>query len=102
MVASPWPIRNMVWAGNPVFPLAMRTLGKAHFTDDQVERFERAHRAVPSQASVGARLAAGVEEILADWRFGWLLIPLGVVGYFIKANFSLQELVDRIAGMVEA
>jgi CheY-like chemotaxis protein len=27
---------------------------------------------------------------------------LGVVGYFIKANFSLQELVDRIAKMVEA
>ncbi len=26
---------------------------------------------------------------------------LGVVGYFIKANFSLQELVDRIAEMVE-
>ncbi len=26
---------------------------------------------------------------------------LGVVGYFIKANFSLQELVDRIAAMVE-
>ncbi len=27
---------------------------------------------------------------------------LGVIGYFIKANFSLQELVDRIAEMVEA
>lgn len=27
---------------------------------------------------------------------------LGVVGYFIKANFSLQELVDKIAAIVEA
>jgi len=72
---SPWLIRNTVWAGNPVFPLAMRQLGHAHFTPEQVERFERAHRALENQTSIPSRLRAFSHEILIDWRFGWLLLP---------------------------
>jgi len=55
---SPWLIRNTIWTGNPVFPLAMRQLGRAHFTPEQVERFERAHRALENQKSISARLRA--------------------------------------------
>jgi hypothetical protein len=81
---SPWLIRNAVWAGNPVFPLAMRQLGHAHFTPEQVERFERAHRAVPQQSSIAARLAAFWSEIVADWRFGWLLLPMALISVAIN------------------
>src|SRR5450432_2966589 len=42
LVFSPWLIRNVVWARNPIFPLAMKTIGQSHFSDEQVERFERA------------------------------------------------------------
>src|SRR5204863_10181199 len=68
-----------IWAGNPVFPLAMRQLGHAHFTPEQVERFERAHRAPENEKSVPSRLKAFSQEILIDWRFGWLLIPFSAV-----------------------
>ena len=77
---SPWLIRNTIWTGNPVFPLAMRQLGRAHFTPEQVERFEQAHRAPENQRSAAGRLGAFWREILTDWRFGWLLIPLALVG----------------------
>ncbi|HEV8292534.1 MAG TPA: hypothetical protein VGP94_11455, partial [Tepidisphaeraceae bacterium] len=75
---SPWLIRNTIWAGNPVFPLAMRQLGHAHFAAEQVERFERAHRAPENETSISSRLRAFFHEILMDWRFGWILIPLAV------------------------
>jgi hypothetical protein len=76
IIFSPWLIRNAAWAGNPVFPLAMRQLGRAHFTEEQVERFARAHRAPENQAGVGERLLAGWREVLNNWQFAWAAIPL--------------------------
>jgi hypothetical protein len=73
---SPWLIRNALWASNPVFPLAMRQLGQAHFTQEQVERFERAHRAPVNQSGMSDRFIALWKEVLVDWRFGWVLIPM--------------------------
>src|SRR6185503_3603741 len=32
LVFSPWLIRNLVWAKNPVFPEAMSLLGHGHFS----------------------------------------------------------------------
>jgi len=75
---SPWLIRNLVWAGNPVFPEAANVLGKAHFSDEQVVRWTKAHSPPPSQSSLGARIKAASDQILLDWRFGYLLVPLSV------------------------
>ncbi|HEY7120445.1 MAG TPA: hypothetical protein VH475_27925, partial [Tepidisphaeraceae bacterium] len=55
-VASPWYVRNAVWTRNPVFPLAMNTLGRAHFDEVQVERFRIAHSPPPAERPLGARL----------------------------------------------
>ena len=43
IVLSPWLIRNFAWAGNPLFPIAMKTLGQDHFSNVQVQRFITAH-----------------------------------------------------------
>jgi hypothetical protein len=76
---SPWLIRNWVWAGNPVFPEAMPLLGRAHFSGEQAERWQRAHSARPDQKPVYARLVAAGREILINWRFGFVLFPLAVI-----------------------
>jgi hypothetical protein len=74
---SPWLIRNTIWCGNPVFPEGTAIFGKAHFTDVQQERWKRAHAAQPNQQSIGGRLAAFGNEVLGNWQFGYVLVPLG-------------------------
>jgi hypothetical protein len=71
---SPWLIRNTIWAGNPVFPLAMRQLGHAHFTPEQIERFE-AHRAAEESGCASLPPSASITRFSSDWRFAWLLLP---------------------------
>ena len=80
---APWALRNLAWAGNPVFPEAARLFGRAHFTEVQVERWERAHSPRPDQRPVSARLAALGTQVVADWRFGYLPPALGVVAVVI-------------------
>ena len=73
---APWLVRNAVWTGNPVFPLAMRLLGRAHFDQVQMERFERAHSAPADCTSVSARLAAFMRRVVLDWQYGYALLPI--------------------------
>jgi hypothetical protein len=76
---SPWLVRNSAWAGNPVFPEAMPLLGAAHFSPAQVDRWERAHKPTPAQASAGSRFRAFANQVLLSWQFGYVLLPLAVV-----------------------
>jgi 4-amino-4-deoxy-L-arabinose transferase-like glycosyltransferase len=98
LIFSPWLVRNAVWAGNPVFPLEMRRLGRAHFTEEQVERFERAHRAAPDAASLPARLSRFWREIFIGWQFGWLLIPLAIFGAIL--NIRRPEVLFLILSII--
>jgi hypothetical protein len=77
-VFSPWLIRNLVWIGNPVFPEATSILGKAYFSDEQVVRWNRAHTPPPAQQSIAARVKAAKDQILLDWRFAYVLLPLSI------------------------
>ena len=77
---SPWLVRNVAWAGNPVFPEATSVLGRAHFTDVQAERWRRAHAPPPEQRPISARASAFGAEVLGNWRFGYLVVPLSVAG----------------------
>jgi hypothetical protein len=76
---TPWLMRNAVWAGNPVFPEAVPALGRAHFTAQQVERWQRAHKPPAAQAAPSQRLHAFIDEVLGSWRFGFVLVPLAFV-----------------------
>ncbi|MFI5380623.1 MAG: hypothetical protein ACHRHE_15100 [Tepidisphaerales bacterium] len=75
-VFSPWLVRNLAWTGNPVFPEAMRLLGRAHFSENQVERWEAEHSAHAGQRSAPARLKAFWREVVVDGRYGYVLWPM--------------------------
>ena len=70
---SPWLLRTFLWAGNPVFPEAMNLFGRAHFTAVQVERWRRAY--LPTTP----RLTGLFEQIIADWRYGYILIAVALI-----------------------
>ena len=99
LVFSPWLARNTAWTGNPVFPLEMKLLGQGHFDDDQVDRFDRAHRVRDVDSSVPARLNLAWRGLI-DWQYAWFFMPLAVAalvllarrpaGQFLLLAFALQ------------
>ena len=82
-VLAPWLIRNQVWAGNPLFPNAMAQLGQAHFSDTQVERWERAHQPAADHASWSGRATRVATELLINWRFNYVVFPLAFLAAFM-------------------
>ena len=76
---APWLVRTWLWAGNPVFP-ELPQLGHSYFSDVQVERWRHAHAPRPDQRAIGARLKAGWVEVIGNWQFGFLLVPLAIIG----------------------
>jgi hypothetical protein len=78
VVVSPWLMRNLAWAGNPVFPEATDLFGRGHFSEAQAERWRRAHAPREDQRALTARLDAFAKQVLADWRFGYLPLPLAI------------------------
>jgi hypothetical protein len=76
---SPWLIRNAVWTGNPVFPEAAKVLGRAHFSEVQVQRWHQAnHLPRPEQRTVAGRLRAVRDELLGSSYFGYAIWPLAL------------------------
>ncbi|HTL30410.1 MAG TPA: glycosyltransferase family 39 protein, partial [Tepidisphaeraceae bacterium] len=78
VVFSPWLIRNIAWTGNPAFPEGMSIFGRGHFSEDQVERWSRAHSPTEQQRSIGARVTAFVDQIVTDSSYAWLLLPMAI------------------------
>jgi 4-amino-4-deoxy-L-arabinose transferase-like glycosyltransferase len=76
---APWLIRNVVWVGNPVFPLAMSTLGRGHFDEGQVERFRIAHAPPAKEQPMAARVGRAYAVIFGDWQYGYLCWPICAV-----------------------
>ena len=73
---SPWLIKNIINCGNPVFPLAARQLGQSDWTDDQVERWQRATRPSPQDAPWPARLRKLGRELVSPMHYGGLCLPV--------------------------
>ena len=82
LVFSPWLIRNFIWTHNPVFPEAMSIFGRAHFTPEQAERWHLAYVPRPDQRSIDGRLKAAWEQIAADWRYGFVILPAGLFAFW--------------------
>jgi hypothetical protein len=53
----------------------MPLLGHAHFSPDQVTRWQQAYVPPPSQRSLPSRLTTAWRQIFADPRYGYLLFP---------------------------
>ena len=79
LVVSPWLVRNVAWAGNPLWPVGMSVLGRDHFSPGQVERFRVAHSPRPDQRSVDARLGVLWRDVLGHWQYGFVLLPAGAL-----------------------
>jgi len=77
---SPWLIRNFASTGNPVFPESTALFGKAHWSDAQVERWQRAnHLPAAKYRSLSGRLSEGWNQVLADRRYALSVIVVAVV-----------------------
>lgn len=96
---SPWLIRNAVWTNNPVFPEAMEVFGRGDFTEMQQERWRRAHAPPPPQATILNRIRAVDAQILRDWRYGYVLLPLGVAGLILARSRRARFLLITLAIM---
>lgn len=76
---SPWLIRNIAWSGNPVFPQGMMMFGRGHFSIEQAQRWMAAHDPAPTDRSPAQRVAAAGREIVRNFRYGYVLLPLALV-----------------------
>ena len=101
IIFLPWLIRNVVWTGNPVFPLMTRVFGRATFTADQIERYELAHQPPPAERALSARLSAAFHRVLADPQFGyafpWLTGVAVIVLIVRRASFFLVAMLLAMA-----
>lgn len=98
-VLSPWLLRNTAWCGNPVFPIAARQLGQDHWSDEQVQRWQAAHRAKPEpdqvspdQSALPQRLKSLAVELISPSRYGFaVLLALAVILAGIKKPLTAIE-----------
>jgi hypothetical protein len=77
---SPWLLKNLAWTGNPVFPEATTLFPHPDWTPTQIDRWTRAnHLPRPDQQNLPGEITAAWTQVLADWRFGFTLIPLSLL-----------------------
>jgi hypothetical protein len=75
----------MAWSGgNPVFPETNAVFKSTRFSAAQNQRWEQAHAPRPHQKSIGMRLRAAKDQIFVDWRYGHVLLPVGLIALFIS------------------
>lgn len=72
---APWLIKNAVYTGNPVFPLARSVFPERPdvWTPDGAARWHEGHLPDPDHRSVSGRLSAISDEVIHRGRFGWVL-----------------------------
>ena len=100
VVLSPWLIRNLVWAHNPIFPLAMNLLGRAHFSLEQVERFRVAHSPRPDQAGLLVRVKILWTGVLAHWQYGFVLLPVGAIAAVRRTRASAFLCINAVVVLI--
>jgi hypothetical protein len=70
LVFSPWMVKNVVYTGNPIFPLGYEVLGGRGWTDELATRWDRGHSPLPHQSSASARGKEFVKQVVASRYFG--------------------------------
>jgi hypothetical protein len=110
LAVGPWLVRNIVWTGNPVYPLAYSIFGGTDWSPKQAEQFARHHQ--PADFSLN-NLARYVHEIPmdSDWQsplvFGFAPLALfrsrrraagglwSLVAFLFLAFWLLTHRLDR-------
>jgi hypothetical protein len=107
---GPWLIRNAVWTGNPVFPLAYQVFGGTGWSAERAERFTRAHRSTDFSLATIARYLGSIptvddwEQILgeiparSDWQSAlvFAFAPLALLGGCRRRAIGLWLLVGYL------
>jgi hypothetical protein len=93
LALSPWLVKDWLWSGNPVFPEAMSVLGSDGFSAVQVQRWQQAYQPDPKYRTPHGQIRAIWYEVLADWRYGYIMFPLaGVAWYLARGRRSMRFL----------
>jgi hypothetical protein len=100
LVVSPWLLRNIVWAHNPIYPVAMSALGSDGMSPDQVIRFRIAHSPTITQQSPTHRLGVFWREVLFHWQYGWLILPAGLAALAVRWRDRKTILIFGTAAVV--
>jgi len=79
VIFSPWLIKNVCYRSNPIFPLAAKQLGQDNWNEQQVDRWNRAHRASEELTAGPMRLRALGRELIDPGRYGTGVIIAVVV-----------------------
>ncbi len=72
ITAGPWFCKNIVLAGNPVYPLAAKWLGGKTMTTEKIEQWNRAH--APGPVNLRA-LPSGLDSFSWRWYLQSPLLP---------------------------
>ena len=100
LVVGPWLVRNVAWAGNPLWPVGMSVLGRDHFSAAQVERFRAAHSPPPAERSPAGRAGVAWRDVLAHWQFGYVLLPAAVAAAAVRWRDRQTWLLVVVGGVV--
>ncbi len=79
LVLGLWWIRNMVWTGNPLFPMLADQLGSGHWTADQATRWAAAHR----PPDLARWLGRFVDQLVGHFQFAMAVVPAAIVGLMV-------------------
>lgn len=79
---SPWLTRNFRIAGNPVFPLAHRTLGyhAGLWNETLARRWDQAHAPAASERSLPSRFARLWDRIVVEPNYGPTIFVIALLG----------------------
>jgi 4-amino-4-deoxy-L-arabinose transferase-like glycosyltransferase len=78
---GPWLVRNAVWTGNPVYPLAYSIFGGTNWSPEKAAKFAAGHRSTDFSLGSVARYVVEI-PVLSDWQSGLVFalapIPIAV------------------------
>ncbi|WP_419193264.1 ArnT family glycosyltransferase [Kolteria novifilia] len=97
--AGPWFLRNLLWTGNPVYPLLFELFGVGEWTAADAEKFSKGHR--PGNYQVGSLIQSAREVLIeSDWQSAlvFAFAPLAFLHRDRRKALSLWLLVLGLFG----
>ncbi|MFO0939485.1 MAG: hypothetical protein U0930_01830 [Pirellulales bacterium] len=87
VTVAPWYLKNLVATGNPVYPLASSVFGAGNLQEDQIQRWQAAHR-LPKASDGSAfgwqSMSGSIERILLKSEYlPMAIVPLSLIGVLV-------------------
>ncbi len=100
---SPWLIKNAILTGNPVFPLAAKTLGQHHWSDEQVDRWNQSVQAKLSDEEIEkgiiySKIKKLLQQLLLPKYYGGVCIIAGLILLVARKAISQRVVMILLLG----